>query len=62
MQAGDTTALGGDGNNLGYGGINNSEAVTFNAFNLAAFGSKFGFASDGATPPIAIDTAADRPA
>ncbi|MBC8106074.1 MAG: hypothetical protein H7Z14_05755 [Anaerolineae bacterium] len=55
MQAGDTTALGGDGNNLGYGGINNSEAVTFNAFNLTNFGSRFGFASDGATPPIPDD-------
>lgn len=55
MQNGPTSALGGDGNDLGFGGITDSEAVTFNAFNLAAFGSRFGFASDGATPPIPDD-------
>jgi hypothetical protein len=52
VQNGPTSALGGEGNNLGVGGIGNSEAVCFNMFNFASFGSKFGFASNGPTPPV----------
>lgn len=55
IQNGPTSALGGDGNNLGYGGINNSEAVAFNMFNFAVFGSEFGFATNGEMPPTDQD-------
>lgn len=47
-----TGALGAFGQDLGYTGIAKSEAVTFNLYNRAAFGSKFDFASDGERPEI----------
>jgi len=49
---GPTNTLGADGRGLGFGNINvPSEAVAFNQFNFGKFGSKFGFASNGETPP-----------
>src|SRR6185295_2775848 len=50
VQNGPTTALGGEGNKLGYQGIAKSVAVAFNTYNFHAFGSQFGFAQDGAFP------------
>jgi hypothetical protein len=55
VQNGPTSALGLEGNNLGYTGINNSVGVAFNIYNFHAFGSKFGFVQDGAFPVTETD-------
>ena len=55
LHNGATTSLGVDGDSLGYAGIGASEAVAFNMFNKASFGSRFGFASDGEKPPTTVD-------
>src|SRR3954467_2788163 len=55
VQNGPTSAVGTAGFELGYTGINNSEAACFNLYNLGAFGSQFGFASDGVHPGTAAD-------
>jgi hypothetical protein len=55
VQNGPTSALGLEGNNLGYTGIGNSAGVAFNLYNLHAFGSRFGFVQDGAFPVTDTD-------
>src|SRR5829696_5118681 len=51
MINGPTSTLGADGNGLGFMNINvPSEAVAFNHYNFAKFGSQFGFASNGERP------------
>jgi hypothetical protein len=48
--------LGVEGADLGYAGIDDSEAVCLNLFNSGSFGSQFGFASDGEHPPTNTNT------
>jgi hypothetical protein len=55
VQNGPTTAIGNDGLSLGYEGIDHSGAACFNLFNYGAYGSKFGFASNGEEPPTNAD-------
>jgi hypothetical protein len=55
VQTGPTSALGAYGQDLGYAGIGSSQAVALNMFNHAAYGSKFGFASNGERPPTNTD-------
>jgi hypothetical protein len=55
VQNGPTTAVGAGGLDLGYTGIDHSEAVAFNLFNLQGFGSNFGFASNGEQPGTNTD-------
>ena len=55
VQNGPTTALGTDGFDLGYAGIDHSQAAAFNMFNFANFGSQFGFGNDGGHPLTVTD-------
>jgi hypothetical protein len=57
IQNGPTTALGNDGLSLAYEGIDHSGAACFNLYNHHAYGSKFGFATNGEEPPTNTDMA-----
>jgi hypothetical protein len=56
---GQTSTLGADGRGLGYGNIGGaSQAIAFNMFNFAKYGSTFGFASNGERPATNTDMGA----
>jgi hypothetical protein len=57
IQNGPTTALGNNGLSLAYEGIDHSGAACFNIYNHHAYGSKFGFATNGEEPPTNTDMA-----
>lgn len=52
IQNSGTNALGALGQDLGYAGIDKSQAVTFNLYNRRSFGSKFDYATNGERPEI----------